>query len=239
MKIKFVGGILIAVFLGLWIIGCGSDNLVLEQSESNSAMDSYKARQNEIARVNLTTLAEITENILASKTNLSEDELRARIFEKLVELKQTDEVSAGPYIPGYDYSLTWDEFWLLLANPWYVIPTDQASDNALAEAARQWPGMSSADTKADAFRHSYWNILLSKRINLNWAESFTTAHESETTNIYTKEMDLHNNLVGRYVHKNNTSKSEANLSSIVKSYWYKQLYLTYRDTNTSYLVYMK
>jgi len=223
------------------MIGCSSENPVLQESSNDLVLEQYKARQDEVVRVDLGALAKITENILALEPNLTEQELRARIFKELVRLKESgeEEVLAGPYIAGYDYRLTWAEFWLLLRRPWYIWSTNKASNDALAEARRQWPRMDQRDTKADAFRHCYWNILLCKRVNEWWARTFTTAHESEESNVNSKEMDLHNNNVGRYIYRNNKSKSESSLSRKVKNYSYKRMYLTYRNTNTRYLVYMK
>jgi len=52
----------------------------------------------------------------------------------------------------------------------------------------------------NAFLHSYWNALLAKRIGLNKARLFTSAHEyGAPGNIYANsKMDLFNNNVGLY-----------------------------------------
>ncbi|CAM05289.1 hypothetical protein A8924_6463 [Saccharopolyspora erythraea NRRL 2338] len=64
-------------------------------------------------------------------------------------------------------------------------------------------GQGSTDGHADAFRHAYWNALLTQRFGADWTESYTTAHErlpQEQANASTVEaMDLYNNEVGRTI----------------------------------------
>ncbi|MEM7483973.1 MAG: hypothetical protein AAF348_02080 [Bacteroidota bacterium] len=64
---------------------------------------------------------------------------------------------------------------------------------------------------ANAFRHALWNYLIAKRCYawiknetkvLNWSEKITDWHEHAFPNRkLAKDMDLHNNRVGRYVFK--------------------------------------
>lgn len=56
------------------------------------------------------------------------------------------------------------------------------------------------DGREDAFRHAYWNALLTERFGAEWAERYTTAHEAIDGNSPQREaMDLYNNEVGREV----------------------------------------
>lgn len=51
---------------------------------------------------------------------------------------------------------------------------------------------------ADAFRHSYWNALMSKNCGYAYAESFANAHEKDYPNVAPETtMDAFNNKVGR------------------------------------------
>ena len=64
-------------------------------------------------------------------------------------------------------------------------------------------------TKANAFRHALWNILICRKTlkftknenkSVVWAQKFTDLYEKVTKNEYLDEaMDLHNNKVGRKV----------------------------------------
>ena len=61
-------------------------------------------------------------------------------------------------------------------------------------------GTDGNDNHTDAFRHAYWNALLSKLFGSSWAAEFTTAHEGLTGNPGPREaMDLYNNEVGRSI----------------------------------------
>lgn len=52
--------------------------------------------------------------------------------------------------------------------------------------------------KGDAFRHCYWNALMSHRIGADQAKEVADAHEDkEGQPAAEKDMDLHNNQVGR------------------------------------------
>ena len=63
------------------------------------------------------------------------------------------------------------------------------------------------DNKSNAFRHALWNILISRRafkvVKTNekaicWTEKITTLHETLMPNPpLEREMDLHNNMLGR------------------------------------------
>jgi RHS repeat-associated protein len=50
----------------------------------------------------------------------------------------------------------------------------------------------------DAFRHSYWSALMTREFGSEFAEEFTTAHETGTREDARREifMDMHNNSVG-------------------------------------------
>lgn len=80
-------------------------------------------------------------------------------------------------------------------------------------AANEYPNLSSADTKHDAYRHILWNALLcryyytvsSKAPKLNYAKTVTDAWEECGNNIEdAMYMDYHNNEIGRRVYDRNT-----------------------------------
>lgn len=52
-------------------------------------------------------------------------------------------------------------------------------------------------TKANAFKHCYWNVLMVESIGKSLASLFATAHESEQSASANKTMDLFNNARGR------------------------------------------
>jgi hypothetical protein len=74
------------------------------------------------------------------------------------------------------------------------------------------------DGHRDAFRHCYWNALLTKSFGENWAKQFATAHEALPGNEAEREaMDLYNNEVGRGIATANKGKTDEELAVLVQS----------------------
>ncbi|MGQ4274910.1 DUF6973 domain-containing protein [Terrihabitans sp. B22-R8] len=74
------------------------------------------------------------------------------------------------------------------------------------------------DGHADAFRHAYWNALMTKRFGSDFAERFATAHEGTVNNPADREaMDLHNNEIGRNIAQANPNASEEELADLVRA----------------------
>jgi hypothetical protein len=116
----------------------------------------------------------------------------------------------------YTTIITDQELWLLVNASDLAWPTYWAGEDAKARARAMFPAAyDMGKDKVDAFRHSYWNILISLRIkdpyvegigsisSVEWAELYTTAHEGDSASWETDEkildcsMDLHNNDQGR------------------------------------------
>ena len=76
----------------------------------------------------------------------------------------------------------------------YLFNAQKASD----KASELFPGVQ-RNTKADAFRHSYFHSLNTYYINFELSELLGDAHEINTPNelILEKTMDLFNNQIGR------------------------------------------
>ncbi len=71
----------------------------------------------------------------------------------------------------------------------------------LAHAAAARSGLDGfGGGEADAFRHAYWNAIMTRRTDAEFAEAFATAHETGSdTPEADQAMDLHNNAVGRRI----------------------------------------
>lgn len=87
------------------------------------------------------------------------------------------------------------------------------------------------NTKADAFRHAYWNILLSKYVSEEFAEAFTTAHESNSEHPDQTAMDLHNNKIGRAIAQRFPDASDTELADILSKEFYQYTDDPFRFTN--------
>ncbi|MFC9251914.1 DUF6973 domain-containing protein [Amycolatopsis thailandensis] len=90
-----------------------------------------------------------------------------------------------------------DRGWLGAADAYGIYRT------ALHDAETVWDRKGETDGHSDAFRHAYWNAMLSHRFGEEWTESYTTAHERKPddprAHATAQAMDLHNNEVGRQI----------------------------------------
>ena len=73
------------------------------------------------------------------------------------------------------------------------------------------------DGHSDAFRHAYWNALMSKAFGPVFAQSYGTAHEGGPNSPRVSEaMDLYNNEVGRRIAEDHPDASEQQLAGLVR-----------------------
>ncbi|MBD1996268.1 hypothetical protein H6G00_06505 [Leptolyngbya sp. FACHB-541] len=87
-------------------------------------------------------------------------------------------------------------------------------DHIRSEDRNRWL---STDGHRDAFRHTYWNSLLTKDFGEPWAADYATAHEATPNNWAASEaMDLHNNEVGRRIATDNPDASPEELADLVR-----------------------
>ena len=92
-----------------------------------------------------------------------------------------------------------------------------SKEDAYGESERRYDGAGAEDGHQDAFRHAYWNALMSTRIGPEFAEDFGTAHEQRPGNPSDREaMDLYNNEVGRRIAAENPDASAEELADKVQ-----------------------
>lgn len=93
-------------------------------------------------------------------------------------------------------------------------PNNPLPDNIPESRAREWQGN---DGHRDAFRHAYWNALLTQQYGEQWTKAFATAHEGFPKNFANREaMDLYNNEVGRSIGANNKNATPEQLANLVE-----------------------
>lgn len=81
--------------------------------------------------------------------------------------------------------------------PQAIFDVNDMKAEAEKAATDQFPD-STSDGHGDAFRHTYWNALMTQKYGADWTGDFTTAHEGTGANSPHREaMDLHNNELGR------------------------------------------
>lgn len=124
------------------------------------------------------------------------------------------EAEAATVAHEEDYGSDLGEIWNCV---WAVGPIDCGTAKGAAtdaEAATveevnwgNFPHDSMHNGKADGFRHCYWNALMTHRIDVEQAKAVADAHEDKPDQPPAeKDMDLHNNQVGRDI--GSTSGSE-------------------------------
>ncbi|MFC3964396.1 DUF6973 domain-containing protein [Nocardia jiangsuensis] len=78
------------------------------------------------------------------------------------------------------------------------------------------PDKGQSDGHGDAFRHMYWNALMTQRYGEDWTQRYATAHEELGAAAPTREaMDLYNNSIGRQVAIDNPDATPEQLQSLI------------------------
>lgn len=117
-------------------------------------------------------------------------------------------------------SLDLGQFMLLsrafITKPRYIIPTFKATKKAVEICDVSFGKKHHEDNPTNAFRHALWNFLISEKCyrvsgslekTMLWTQKITDLHENLfPNNPLAKEMDLHNNLVGREIFKAHLGK---------------------------------
>ncbi|MDQ3306759.1 MAG: hypothetical protein M3499_00095 [Actinomycetota bacterium] len=90
-------------------------------------------------------------------------------------------------------------------------------DDAFSTADERFVPEDQNDNHNDAFRHAYWNALMTRRFGADWAEDYATAHEGVPGNAAVREaMDLYNNEVGRRLAETNPDASEDEIADLIE-----------------------
>ncbi|MFC8047604.1 DUF6973 domain-containing protein [Nocardia sp. NPDC057353] len=78
------------------------------------------------------------------------------------------------------------------------------------------PDKGQSDGHGDAFRHMYWNALMTQRYGEDWTQRYATAHEELGAAAPTREaMDLYNNSIGRQVAIDNPDATPEQLQGLI------------------------
>lgn len=103
-------------------------------------------------------------------------------------------------------NLKWKAVRVFVTHPLYVLPTIRATIESVLLSEKYFDDDPDGNGPANAFRHSVWNMLIahycskiySDQKSVRWAAEITDLHEDLFVNdTYNRNMDLHNNLVGR------------------------------------------
>ena len=116
-------------------------------------------------------------------------------------------------------SLTESEKKLVIKYPFDALKVNKARNIATTQTEKKFTSNGLGD-RSDAFRHGIWNAEMTVLIGKEKAELFATAHVDGYSKAEHKEMDLHNNEVGRNIGEANSSASEDEMTDII----YQEIY---------------
>lgn len=120
-------------------------------------------------------------------------------------------------------SLTDSEKKLCVRYPFDALKVNTAKNIATDQTIRKF-GKNGLGDRSDAFRHGIWNAEMTVLIGKEKAEMFATAHEDKDVTgnesdgypkAAHKDMDLHNNEVGRTIGEKNSGASEDEMADII------------------------
>lgn len=120
-------------------------------------------------------------------------------------------------------ALTYSEKKLCVRYPFDALKVNTAKNIATSQTETKF-GFNGLGDKSDAFRHGIWNAEMTILIGKEKAELFATAHEDKDVTGYEsdgypktahRDMDLHNNELGRHIGAENASVSEDEMADII------------------------
>lgn len=148
--------------------------------------------------------------------------------EMIQEILDERHQKAGRSIVDIWNVLTDSEKKLCIRYPFDALKVNTAKNIATSQTESKF-GFNGLGDRSDAFRHGIWNAEMTVMIGSEKAELFATAHEDEDTTgtesdgylkTAHKEMDLHNNEVGRNIGEENSNVSEDEMADII----YQEIY---------------
>ncbi|MCF6348397.1 MAG: hypothetical protein L3J20_08880 [Flavobacteriaceae bacterium] len=120
----------------------------------------------------------------------------------------------------------WSFIILFARHPLNLIPTFLATYQCVKISNEHYGRLHHKNNATNAFRHALWNFLIAKKCSvwrrnkrkaIRFAEKITNWHEEFSPNApLEKEMDLHNNLIGRKMFIINDEKSIEDFVKVLK-----------------------
>ena len=181
----------------------------------------------------------VSTNVFAQEENLKNSETTAvehSEFKKVIEeilvimdarFSNTKEAKG---ISDIWNALTDAEKKLCIRYPFDALKVNTARNIGTEQTERKF-GYSGLGDRSDAFRHGIWNAEMTVLIGREKAELFATAHEDKDTagnesDGFSKEahkqMDLHNNEIGRTIGEKHKDATENEMADII----YQEIYST-------------
>lgn len=179
----------------------GNPPLQVCRMDANSLIDDYQVADDEIVEwtPNLGPFPIDIPGVEPREMTRTEAELLDDLAKDkgLLGLKKFQDITSNdPNDPGQAYR-TADEYF----------PRTDENGNPIAGAE---------DGHNDAFRHAYWNALMTRHFGEDFAAAFASAHEGVPGNPADREaMDLYNNQVGRRIAAENPDATDEELAQLI------------------------
>ncbi len=116
-------------------------------------------------------------------------------------------------------------FRFFIRHPLFAVSTFFATVKTYNIAEKEFTKIHGRNNKANAFRHALWNALIAKSCStysnnkkniIRWTKDVTDWHEKLFVNeSLSREMDLHNNQIGRELFINHDKLSSKELSNVL------------------------
>ncbi len=120
----------------------------------------------------------------------------------------------------------WSFIILFIRHPFNFIPTLLATYQCVEISNEQYGTLHHRNNATNAFRHALWNFLIAKKCSswrrnkrkaIKWAQQITDWHEEFSPNEpLEREMDSHNNHIGRKLFIQNDEKSIESFVEVLK-----------------------
>ena len=130
---------------------------------------------------------------------ITDEQAKKLIGKKIIEKEKMSDSSISAQYTIWGMNLNAAELALVVLYPVEAIYVYNDAQTALSEAQYYYNSNTLYQGNGDAFRHAYWNALMTKHIGSWMAYLFATAHESTTPDGIDKTMDLNNNEIGRNI----------------------------------------
>ena len=211
--LKFVVMCIVCVMLFGNVISVYANDTPMITEEFNDNTVQWKELIEEIAKIK-------RENPLRS-----EEEIVSIVS---IRVNTKDGINRG--ISDIWNALTETEKKLLIRYPLAALKVNDAKNIATRQTERKF-GHNGLGDRSDAFRHGIWNAEMTILIGAEKAELFATAHEEkDTTGVESdghtklehKNMDLHNNSVGREIGLAHSSLSEEQMADYIYDVIYQE-----------------
>ncbi len=126
-----------------------------------------------------------------------------------------------------DISAMWALIKLCLLNPFRIVPTLRATRMCVTDCDKHFGKRHHRNSPANAFRHALWNYYIAREcikrdsrkiLVLEWTQKITDWHEVFSKNdLLAREMDLHNNRIGRLLFEQDPKQKNDQIINLLKS----------------------